>query len=176
MSDPMDCSILGFPVLHHLPEFAQTHIHRVSDVIQPSHPLSKALFLQLFINSDCNLPILCRKHFQEQNFWDLESLHRVDRTFFRAVIFFPCSCWCQSPPRVLWQGCCDPVCQHQPICGGCLACFRPPAGSLSVCSGTNYIIFQIRYYIYFHIRFYKLVSIVPCAIQYVLVGYLFYMW
>ena len=30
----------GFPVLHHLPEFTQTHVHRVSDAIQPSHPLS----------------------------------------------------------------------------------------------------------------------------------------
>ena len=30
----------GFPVLHHLPEFAQTRVHRVGDAIQPSHPLS----------------------------------------------------------------------------------------------------------------------------------------
>ena len=37
---PMDCSSPGFPVLHYLPELAQTHIHRVSDAIQPSHPLS----------------------------------------------------------------------------------------------------------------------------------------
>ena len=29
----MDCSTPGFPVLHHLPEFAQTHVHRVSDAI-----------------------------------------------------------------------------------------------------------------------------------------------
>ena len=36
----MDCSTPGFPVHHQLPEFAQTHIHRVSDAIQPSHPLS----------------------------------------------------------------------------------------------------------------------------------------
>ena len=35
----MDCSIPGFPVLHHLQEFAQTHIHWVSDAIQPSSPL-----------------------------------------------------------------------------------------------------------------------------------------
>ena len=35
----MDCSILGFPVLHHLPELAQTHVHWVYDAIQPSHPL-----------------------------------------------------------------------------------------------------------------------------------------
>ena len=38
--DPMDCSMPGFPVLHHLPELAQTHVHWVSDAIQPSHPLS----------------------------------------------------------------------------------------------------------------------------------------
>ena len=36
----MDCSIPGFPVHHYLPEFAQTHVHWVSDAIQPSHPLS----------------------------------------------------------------------------------------------------------------------------------------
>ena len=38
--DPKDCSTSGFPVLHHVPEFAQTHVHCVSDAMQPSHPLS----------------------------------------------------------------------------------------------------------------------------------------
>ena len=37
--DPMDCSTPGFPV-HHLPELAQTHVHWVSDAIQPFHPLT----------------------------------------------------------------------------------------------------------------------------------------
>ena len=40
LCDPMDCSSPGFPVHHHHPEFTQTHVHWVSDVIQPSHPLS----------------------------------------------------------------------------------------------------------------------------------------
>ena len=40
--DPMDYSRPGFPVLHHLPELAQTHVHWVSDAIQPSHPLLSA--------------------------------------------------------------------------------------------------------------------------------------
>ena len=35
----MDCSTPGFPVLHYLPKFLQTHVHWVYDVIQPSHPL-----------------------------------------------------------------------------------------------------------------------------------------
>ena len=38
--DPMDCSPPGFPVLHQLPEFTQTHVHWVGDAIQPTHPLS----------------------------------------------------------------------------------------------------------------------------------------
>ena len=38
--DPMDCSTSGFTVHHQHPEFAQTHVHRVGDAIQPSHPLS----------------------------------------------------------------------------------------------------------------------------------------
>ena len=38
--NPMDCSMPGFPVLHYLLEFAQTHVHWVNDTIQPSHPLS----------------------------------------------------------------------------------------------------------------------------------------
>ena len=36
----MDCSTPGLPVHHQLPEFIQTHVHWVSDAIQPSHPLS----------------------------------------------------------------------------------------------------------------------------------------
>ena len=38
--DPMNHSTPGLPVQHQLPEFTQTHIHRISDAIQPSHPLS----------------------------------------------------------------------------------------------------------------------------------------
>jgi len=40
LCDPTDCSTPGLPVHHQLPEFAQTHVHRVSDALQPSHPLS----------------------------------------------------------------------------------------------------------------------------------------
>ena len=39
LCDPMECSTPGFPVHHHLLEFAQTHVHWVSHAIQPSHPL-----------------------------------------------------------------------------------------------------------------------------------------
>ena len=38
LCDPMNRSTPGLPVRHQLPEFTQTHVHRVSDAIQPSHP------------------------------------------------------------------------------------------------------------------------------------------
>ena len=40
LCDPMDYSTPGFPVHHQLPELVQAHVHRVSDAIQPAHPLS----------------------------------------------------------------------------------------------------------------------------------------
>ena len=43
LSDLMSCSTAGFPVLRYLPEFAQTHVHWLSDAIQPSHPLPHLL-------------------------------------------------------------------------------------------------------------------------------------
>ena len=42
LCDPMECSMPGFPVLHHFLEFAETHVHWVSNAIQPSHPLSSS--------------------------------------------------------------------------------------------------------------------------------------
>ena len=45
LCNPMNCSTPGLPVHHQLPEFTQTHIHRVSDAIQPSHPLSSPSLL-----------------------------------------------------------------------------------------------------------------------------------
>ena len=45
LSDPVDCSVPGFPVLHHFLELAQTHVHRVGDAIQPSCPLLPLLLL-----------------------------------------------------------------------------------------------------------------------------------
>ena len=40
LCEPMNCSMPGLPVHHQLPEFTQSHVYRVGDAIQPSHPLS----------------------------------------------------------------------------------------------------------------------------------------
>ena len=54
LCNPMNCSTPGFPVLHYLPEFAQTHVHWVSDAIQPSQSsvTSFSFCLQFFLASD----------------------------------------------------------------------------------------------------------------------------
>ena len=45
LCDPMNFSTPGLPIHHQLLEFTQTHVHQVSDAIQPSHPLSSPLLL-----------------------------------------------------------------------------------------------------------------------------------
>ena len=51
LCDPMNRSTPGFPVHHQLPELAQTHVHQVSDAIQPSHPLSSPSPLSFNLSS-----------------------------------------------------------------------------------------------------------------------------
>ena len=64
----MDCSMPGFPVLHHLPELAQTHVHQTDNAIQPSHPLLTLLPLPSIFPSirvfsiESALPIKCPKY------------------------------------------------------------------------------------------------------------------
>ena len=56
LCDPMNCSTPGLPVHLHLPELTQTHVHRVGDAIQASHPLSSPLPSEDFIK--CLWPFL----------------------------------------------------------------------------------------------------------------------
>ena len=63
LCDPMDCSTPGFAVHHQLLELAHTHVHGVSDAIQPSHPLSSLLLPSIFpsIRVFPNESVLCIK-------------------------------------------------------------------------------------------------------------------
>ena len=45
LCNPMNCSTPGLPIHHQIPEFTQTHVHQVSDAIQPSHPRCPLLLL-----------------------------------------------------------------------------------------------------------------------------------
>ena len=63
----MNCSTPSFPVLHYLPEFAQTNVHWVDDAIQPSYPLSPSFPPALNLSQHQGL------------FWWVDSLHQVAR-------------------------------------------------------------------------------------------------
>ena len=52
LCDPVNCSTPGLPVHHQLPEFTQTHVHRVGDAIQPPHPLSSPSFPRIRVFSN----------------------------------------------------------------------------------------------------------------------------
>ena len=88
--NPMDCSMPGFPVLHHLLEFAHTHVHWVGDAIQPSQspspPSPPALNLvqhqSLFqwVSSSHQVAIVLELQLQHQSFqWIFRTdLLRID--------------------------------------------------------------------------------------------------
>ena len=55
----MDCSMPGFPVPHHLPEFAQVHLHCIGDAVQPSHPLMPSSLSALNLTQYQEPPCCC---------------------------------------------------------------------------------------------------------------------
>ena len=75
LCNPVDSSMPGFPVIHHLLEFAETHIHWVGDAIQPSHPLlpSSPLAFNLSQNQGLFHWVSCShqvaKVLELQNWW-----------------------------------------------------------------------------------------------------------
>ena len=75
----MGCSVPAFPVLHHIPEFAQTHVHWVGDSIQSSPPLSPP-----------SLPALNLSQYHSLSQW-VSSLHQVTKVLelqFQHLPFF----------------------------------------------------------------------------------------
>ena len=75
LCDPMDCSRPGFPVLHHLPELAQTHVRWVSDAVQPSSPLSS--------------PSPPAFNFHQGLFYWVSSLHQMSKYWSFSFIISP---------------------------------------------------------------------------------------
>ena len=73
LCDPMNCSTPGLPVHHQLPQFTQTHVHRVGDAIQPSHPLSSPsppAFNLSSIRVFSNESVLC---IRQPKYWSFSS-------------------------------------------------------------------------------------------------------
>ena len=79
---PMDCSMPGFPVLHQLPQFAQTPVHWICDAIQPSHLLS--------------LP--SPPAFNLSQYWGIfqwvGSLHQITKVYVKVKVTQSCPTLC----------------------------------------------------------------------------------
>ena len=103
--DPMDCRTPGFPVHHRTSELAQTHVHRVGDAIQPSHPLlppsppafnlSQHQYLFQWVSSWLQMAKVLEFQLQHQSFQRIvKSLSRV--RFFAT----PWTLAHQAPPSI----------------------------------------------------------------------------
>ena len=69
LCDPMNCSTPGFSVLHHLPEFVQTHVRWVSDAIQPSHPLLPPSPFALYLSQHQGFSNELALHIRWPKYW-----------------------------------------------------------------------------------------------------------
>ena len=96
LCNPMDCSTPGFPVLHHLLELAQTHVHWVSDALQPSHPLSPHSAFSLYqhqglfqwIDSSHQVARVLQLQLQHQSFqWIHTDTHKYRHSFIHSSGF-----------------------------------------------------------------------------------------
>ena len=83
LCDPMDCSTPGFPVLHYLPEFAQTHGHWVGDAIQPSHSLSHRLTSAFNLSQKQSLCQWISSMHQVANVLEFQLQHHFFQWIFR---------------------------------------------------------------------------------------------
>ena len=101
--NPMDCSMPGFPVLHHLLQLTQTHVHLVSDAIQPfvlCHPL---LLLPLLFPSIRVFPMSWALCIRWPKYWGF-SFSISPSNVYSGLISFRMD-WCDP-----WSGSEDPTC------------------------------------------------------------------
>ena len=86
LCDPMDCSMPALPVLNYFPEFAQTHVHWVSDAIQPSHPLSSPS-PAFSLSQHQGLFHWVRSSHQVANVLEFQLQHQSFQWIFRMISF-----------------------------------------------------------------------------------------
>ena len=98
LCNPMDCSKPGFPVLHHLPELGQTHVHWVGDVIQPSHPLSSPSPPDLNLSQHQGLFQWVGASHQMARVLELQPQHQCLQWIFR-IDFLSNALLCSCSPR-----------------------------------------------------------------------------
>ena len=84
LCNPIHCSITGFPVPHHLPEFAQVQVHCIGDAIQPSHPLSSPFPPALNLSQHQGLLKWVKFLHQVAKVLDLQLQHQCFQRVFRV--------------------------------------------------------------------------------------------
>ena len=84
LGDPLDCSTPGFPVLYQLPEHAQTHVHRIDDIIQPSHPLSSTSLPAFNLSQDQGLFQWVSSSHQVAKVLEFQLQHQSFQWIFRT--------------------------------------------------------------------------------------------
>ena len=84
---PMDCSVLGFPVLHYLLELVQTHVHRVGDAIQPFPPLSLPSSPAFNLSQHQGLLQWISSSHQVAKVLELQLQHHSFQWIFRLISF-----------------------------------------------------------------------------------------
>ena len=97
LRDPMDCSMPDFPVLHHLPVLAQTHVHWIGDAIQLLHPLSPSSPAALNLSQHQGFFQWVSSSHQVAKVLELYLQHQSFHWVFRVDFLWDwlaCSPWC----------------------------------------------------------------------------------
>ena len=99
LCNSMNCSMPGFPVLHYLPEFAQIHLHSVSEAIQLSHPLSPPSPLALNLCQYQGLFQWVGPSHQMAKILDLQLQHQSFQNIFKVDYLQDWLAWSTCSPR-----------------------------------------------------------------------------
>ena len=99
LCNPMDCSMPGFPVHHQLQELAQTHVHWVGYVIQPSHPLLSPSLPAFNLSQHQGLFKWVSSLYQVANVLQSQLQHQFFQWIFRTNFLEDWPLWSPCNPR-----------------------------------------------------------------------------
>ena len=122
---PMDCSTPGFHVLYSLPESAQTHVHWVGDIIQPSHPLTPPSSPVLNLSQHQELFQWVVSSYQVVKLLELQLKHQSFQWIFRTDFLLDWLVWSPCCPKDFQDSSLAP--QFESISSLALSLFYGPA-------------------------------------------------
>ena len=99
LCSPVDCSMPGFPVLSHAPKLVQTHVHRIIDSIQPSHPLSSSSPTAFSLSQHQALFQWVSSLYQVAKSLELQFLLQSFQGIFRVHFLYDWLVWSPCCPR-----------------------------------------------------------------------------